>query len=85
MPNVKNPNDCGRMMNREVDFVAAIALPVEQQTDFGLKIFRFASERAAAWHFAKRPNCDDDPIEPTLSARETSVLLDVSCDRVEIS
>ena len=72
-------------MNREVDFVAAIALSVEQKTNFGLKIVRFASERAAAWHFSKGSNRDDDPIEPTLSALETSVLLDMSCDRVEIS
>lgn len=82
---MKDPNRCGRMMNREVDFVAAIALSVEQKTHLGLKIIRFASESAAARHFAKGSNCDDDPVEPTLSALETSVLLDVSCNRVEIS
>jgi hypothetical protein len=53
---MKDPNRCGRMMSREVDFVAAIALSVEQQTNVGLKIVRFVSERAAAGHFFKRPN-----------------------------
>ena len=82
---MKDPDRCGRMMNREVDFVSAIALPAEQKTNLGSKIIRFVAERAAARHFAKRSNCDDDPIEPTLSAFETSVLLDVRCDLVEIS
>ena len=72
-------------MNGEVDFVAAIALSVEQKANFGLKIVRFVSKRAAARHFAKRSNCADDPVEPTLGALETSVLLDVRCNRVEIS
>ena len=44
MPNMKDPNRCGRMMNREVDFVAVIALSVEQQTNFGLKVSRLLSE-----------------------------------------